>query len=100
MNLFHAKAMLPIIPHTKMQFAQLIVIICMILAPSFVFGATPAKPNIVFFLVDDMGFADAGFNGSKEFHTPNIDALAAKGAILDEFYVQPSCSPTRAAFMT
>jgi len=47
-----------------------------------------------------MGFADVGFNGSKDIKTPNIDRLAASGAILDQWYVQPVCSPTRAALMT
>ncbi len=82
------------------RFPQLIVILCLILASPLAIAAPPSRPNIVFFLVDDMGFADAGFNGSTEFRTPNIDALAARGAILDDFYVQPSCSPTRAAFVT
>jgi arylsulfatase A-like enzyme len=58
------------------------------------------RPNIVFFLVDDLGYADVGFNGSKEIRTPNIDKLAQAGAILDSHYVQPVCSPTRAALMT
>lgn len=57
-------------------------------------------PNIVYFLVDDLGFADVGFNGSQEIRTPNIDQLARSGAILDSFYVQPVCSPTRAALLT
>lgn len=61
---------------------------------------TPARPNIVFLLIDDLGFADVGFNGGTEIHTPHIDALAASGAILDAHYVQPVCSPTRAALMT
>jgi len=58
------------------------------------------KPNIVYFLVDDMGFADAGFSGSKEIKTPNIDKLAASGAVLTDFYAQLVCSPTRACIMT
>lgn len=60
----------------------------------------PPKPNIVYILADDMGYADAGFNGGKEIKTPNIDKLARDGAILKSFYVQPVCSPTRAALMT
>ena len=58
------------------------------------------KPNIVFLLIDDLGFADCGFNGGKDIRTPNIDKLAREGAILDSLYVQPVCSPTRAALMT
>ncbi|MEQ1858491.1 MAG: arylsulfatase [Chthoniobacteraceae bacterium] len=58
------------------------------------------KPNIVFFLIDDLGYADCGFNGGKDIKTPNIDQLAKGGAILESHYVQPVCSPTRAALMT
>lgn len=57
------------------------------------------KPNIIFLLADDLGYTDVGFHGS-EIKTPNIDALANGGAKLEAFYVQPVCSPTRAAFMT
>lgn len=63
-------------------------------------NAQPSKPNIVVILADDLGFADVGFNGGREIQTPNIDKLAAAGARLDQFYVQPVCSPTRAALMT
>ena len=62
--------------------------------------APPQKPNIVFFLIDDLGYADCGFNGGQEIRTPNIDKLAYGGAILESHYVQPVCSPTRAALMT
>ena len=58
------------------------------------------RPNIVFFLIDDLGYADCGFNGGKVIKTPNIDRLAAEGAVLEHHYVQPVCSPTRAALMT
>ena len=54
----------------------------------------PSKPNIVYFLIDDLGFADCGFNGGFDIRTPNIDKLAKDGAILKSFYVQPVCSPT------
>lgn len=61
---------------------------------------TPQSPNIVYLLVDDMGFADLGFNGSKEFRTPNIDALARSGLIFQNYYVQPLCSATRCTLLT
>ena len=68
------------------------------------FAATLAtaapRPNIVFFLIDDLGYADCGFNGGTEIKTPNIDQLAAAGAILENHYVQPVCSPTRSSLMT
>src|SRR5215471_16421175 len=57
------------------------------------------RPNIIYLLIDDLGFTDVGFHGS-EIKTPNIDALAAGGARLEAFYVQPVCSPTRASLMT
>jgi arylsulfatase A-like enzyme len=58
------------------------------------------KPNILYILADDFGYADAGFNGGKEIKTPNLDRLAQSGAVLKSFYVQPVCSPTRASLMT
>lgn len=61
---------------------------------------TASRPNILFFLIDDLGRSDVGFMGCKDIHTPNIDKLAHGGAILDAHYVQPVCSPTRAALMT
>src|SRR5262245_57577656 len=57
------------------------------------------KPNVVFILADDLGWGDVGYHGS-EIRTPNLDKLAAAGAKLEQFYVQPVCSPTRAAFLT
>ena len=62
--------------------------------------AAESRPNIVFLLIDDLGYADCGFNGGKEIQTPNIDKLAGAGTVLESLYVQPVCSPTRAALMT
>ncbi|SDW28978.1 Arylsulfatase A [Lutibacter oricola] len=61
---------------------------------------TVKKPNIVFVLVDDLGWADVGFNGSKYFETPNLDALAEKSLVLNNAYMYPTCSPTRTAIFT
>jgi len=57
------------------------------------------KPNIVFILADDLGFNDVGYHGGK-IKTPNIDRLASDGVRLEQFYVQPVCSPTRSSLMT
>lgn len=62
--------------------------------------AAPGRPNIVFLLVDDLGWADCGFAGGTEIRTPHIDALANAGAVLEAHYVQPVCSPTRSCLMT
>jgi arylsulfatase A-like enzyme len=64
------------------------------------FARAEKQPNIVFFLVDDLGYADCGFNGGKEIRTPVIDRLAASGTVIESHYVQPVCSPTRAALLT
>ena len=61
--------------------------------------AAPTKPNILYIVADDLGWADVGFHGS-EIKSPTIDELAKNGAQLDQFYVQPMCTPTRAALMT
>ncbi len=63
-------------------------------------AAEPSKPNVVVILADDMGRNDCGFMGGTEIKTPHLDKLAKAGTILDAFYVQPVCSPTRAAFLT
>lgn len=62
--------------------------------------AAEGKPNIVVIVADDLGYADCGFGGGKEIATPHLDKLAAAGTVLESFYVQPVCSPTRAALMT
>ena len=61
--------------------------------------AAEHPPNVVIILADDLGWGDVGYHGS-EIATPRLDALAAEGVVLDRFYAQPSCSPTRAALMT
>jgi arylsulfatase A-like enzyme len=58
------------------------------------------KPNILYIVADDLGWKDVGFHGSTDIKTPNLDKLAAAGAQLEQFYVQPMCTPTRAALMT
>jgi len=63
-------------------------------------SAERARPNVVYFLVDDLGAQDCGFSGGKEIKTPHIDKLAAEGCTLTAFYAQPLCSPTRAALLT
>ncbi len=61
--------------------------------------AADAKPNIVFIMADDLGFADVGYRGSA-IKTPNIDKLATEGVRMDSFYGEPVCTPSRAALMT
>src|SRR5262245_25914271 len=58
------------------------------------------RPNVIVILSDDQGWGDFSINGNKNLKTPNLDALARRGAMFDRFYVQPVCSPTRAEFLT
>jgi arylsulfatase A-like enzyme len=59
-----------------------------------------ARPNIVFVLVDDLGWQDVGFNGSQYYETPNLDQLAAESVVFKNAYMYPTCSPSRAALLT
>lgn len=59
------------------------------------------KPNIVFIMIDDLGYGDIGCYGSKINNTPNIDRLAAGGILFTDFHTNgPMCSPTRASLLT
>jgi arylsulfatase A len=66
-------------------------------------GCSPksSKPNVIFFLVDDLGWSDVGCYGSKYYETPNIDKLASDGMLFMNAYAASSvCSPTRASILT
>ena len=64
-------------------------------------AAESQKPNVIFFLVDDMGWTDLGSYGSSFYETENIDRLAAQGMRFTQAYAACHvCSPTRASIMT
>ncbi|MFZ9746997.1 MAG: arylsulfatase B [Opitutaceae bacterium] len=69
------------------------------IAPLCAAAAPAPRPNVIYFLADDLGWTDVGWHGG-DIATPNLDRLAAAGAKLEQFYVLPVCSPTRAAFLT
>ncbi len=61
----------------------------------------PNRPNIVFFLLDDLGWRDLGCYGSTFYETPRLDRLAREGMLFSDAYAScPVCSPTRASLQT
>ena len=61
-------------------------------------AAEPSRPNFIFVLVDDMGWADFSCFGNTAIKTENTDRLAAEGLRFSQFYVNsPICSPSRTA---
>ncbi len=59
------------------------------------------KPNIILILIDDLGWRDVGFMGSRFYETPNVDRLASGGMIFTRAYANaPNCAPTRACLMS
>lgn len=63
--------------------------------------AAAAKPNIVFFVIDELGYYELSLMGHPEFRTPNIDRLAAEGTRFSQFLAGASvCAPTRCTLLT
>ncbi|MBC8351679.1 MAG: sulfatase [Planctomycetes bacterium] len=69
--------------------------------PNIVRSAERSRPNVVFFLVDDLGWRDVGCYGSRFYETPNVDRLAEDGVRFTQAYAACHvCSPTRASILT
>ena len=67
----------------------------------FCFRGAEAKPNIVFILADDLGYADVSCYGAPDAKTPHIDSLASEGLKFTNFYAMScQCTPSRTAFLT
>jgi arylsulfatase A len=58
------------------------------------------KPNIIFILADDLGYAEIGCNGADKYKTPNIDKLATEGLRFTHAYANPLSGPSRAVLLT
>jgi len=58
------------------------------------------RPNIILIMCDDMGYEGVSAYGSESYHTPNLNRLAAEGALFDHCYSQPICTPSRVQIMT
>ena len=59
----------------------------------------PQPPHIIFIMTDDQGFNDIGYHGS-DIRTPTLDKLAADGVKLENYYIQPICTPSRSQLIT
>lgn len=81
-----------------MNFRFLVGAVSLIFAATALPAASP-RPNILFIVADDLGWKDVGYHGS-DIATPNLDRLAKGGAVLNQFYALPMCTPTRAALLT
>jgi arylsulfatase A-like enzyme len=82
----------------RRRFIQLAVVACSLASPAF--SAEADKPNVVIVITDDQGYGDVAFTGNPAIKTPAIDKLRSQGVLLDNFHVDPTCAPTRAALMT
>jgi arylsulfatase A-like enzyme len=58
------------------------------------------KPNVILILTDDQGYGDLGYHKNPDIKTPTLDAFASESIGLNNFYVSPVCSPTRASLLT
>lgn len=74
-------------------------LITVVLLASFPVALAARQPHVVFILADDFGWYDVGYHRS-EISTPNLDKLSAEGVRLENYYVQPLCTPSRNQLMT
>ncbi len=71
------------------------------LTPFFASAASPARPNIVLMMADDLAWGETGYNGHPQVKTPVLDEMARSSLRLNRFYAaSPVCSPTRASVLT
>jgi arylsulfatase A-like enzyme len=79
--------------------ATLLLLIALVGGGFIARAAAPAQPNILVIVADDLGWGDVGWHGSA-IRTPHLDRLVRAGVELDQHYVSPMCSPTRAALLS
>ena|SRR5436189_2011625 len=68
---------------------------------NFLSAQKDARPNIIYIMTDDLGYADLSCYGRKDYQTPNLDKLCAQGVkFMNAYAAAPVCTPTRVAFIT
>ncbi|WP_077341837.1 sulfatase-like hydrolase/transferase [Pseudocolwellia agarivorans] len=83
------------------SFKSLSMIAALLCSSCAIASKAPERPNILFILADDLGYADVGFNGSPDIKTPNLDKLASNGTVFTSAYTaHPFCGPSRAGLLT
>lgn len=76
-------------------------IIFLIIFCGFALHVQSQRPNVIYIMADDLGYADLSCYGRKDYQTPNLDKLAAQGVkCMNAYATAPVCTPTRVAFMT
>ena len=76
-------------------------LLCGLVTVACPLNAAPAKPNIVFYFIDDLGWTDVSFMGSKFYETPHVDRLAKEWMVfMDAYACAPNCAPSRACLMS
>ncbi|MEM1213591.1 MAG: sulfatase-like hydrolase/transferase [Planctomycetota bacterium] len=93
---------MPANPTPIQRFARLTVIVLIALVAVAAVAPTHAndRPNIIFVFADDLGWGDLAVYGHDRIKSPNLDRMAREGTLFTQFYVNPTCSPSRAAIMT
>jgi len=86
-------------PEASMPIKLLVALSLLVPAVVYAQEKEVERPNFLLIVIDDMGWSDIGAFGG-EISTPNIDNLAKSGLMMSDFYVAPTCSPTRAALLT
>ena len=81
---------------------RLLLLVCVLFAPLMAIAQQEGqKPNVLLIYIDDLGWRDVGYQGSKFYETPHVDALARAGLVFSDAYSNgPNCAPSRACLMT
>eukprot|EP01047_Picozoa_sp_COSAG01_P032002 COSAG01_NODE_2296_length_7966_cov_270.955765_1_plen_230_part_10 len=87
----------PRVMRTQAPCFVLVALACQARAPTA--AAARKNPHIILSIIDDLGWNDLGFRNNHEIDTPHLNQLAGAGVILHSYYVQSSCSPTRASIL-